>query len=386
MSLSSIAVSDIKARLEAKIHGSNLTKVKDIYGLMYEAAGNVLLRMNPRETHRYAPIENALYDQVYTYAIPADLKGTQITDIRAQANRTPADNFTKVGQEEFDMNKLNNTVTVDTNTGIKTLRISKKLLPGSLLHDANSITESGTWSVGGSATNLSVDTVNKITGSGSLRFDINAGGSSSYIENSTFPAVDLTSYLNLGALFVWVYIPSTAIISSVSLRWGSSSSDYYSSTAASSVANTAFVVGWNLLRFDWAGATTTGSPVVTVIDYLRVTFNHTASAVSGCRVDNIIAKLGSIYETGYFSKYLFRSAAGTWKERPDADTDLLNLDIESSNVYLYELCELVAVEIQGKDSSFDTEYWRTKKAETWRDYMNANKDRSSKQRNTYYRI
>lgn len=386
MPLSSVTISDVKARLESKIHGSNLSKVRDIYGLMYEAAGNLLLFINPKETHRYAPVENALYDQVYTYAAPDDVKGSQFTDFRPQANRTTSDNFTKTGSEEFDINKINNTFAVDNDTGIKTIRISKKLNAGTLVHDANSLTAQGTWTVGGSGTNLSLDTVNKITGTGSLRFDINSAGSSSFVENSTFTPVDLSIYKNVGALFVWVYIPSITVITSVSLRWGSSSSDYYSATVTSSSSNTAFVVGWNLLRFDWTAASTTGTPVDTAIDYVRVSFAHTTSAVSAVRVDNIIAKLGSIYEAGYFSKYLFRSSAGTWKDKPTVDTDLVNLDTESFNLFLYELCELVAVEIQGSDSAFDTEYWRTKKAEVWKEYKAANKDSSSKQRNTYYRM
>lgn len=384
MSFSSITVSDIKTRLESKIHGASLSKVRDIYGLMYEAAGNVLLRIDPKETKRYAIVENALYDQVYTYAVPSDMKGYTFTSLTRQVNNLPSDNITRVGTEEFSLYKEGGTVAVDSDTGVKTLEISKFLLAGSLLNDANSTTDNGTWSVGGNATNLAADSFNYISGTASLKFDISAGGTSSYIENSSMLAVDLSRLKNTGAMFVWVYIPSTTIITAVNLRWGSSASDYYNRTVTASIANNAFAVGWNLLRFDWSGSTQVGTPTDTAINYVRVTFTHTTAACPSVRVDNIIGKLGSIFEIGYHSQYLFRDSSGTWKEKPTVDTDLVNLNVESVNVFLYELTELVAVELQGEDSSFDVQYYTNKKNDKWDEYLSANKSEVQKTRHSYY--
>lgn len=385
MSFSTITISDIKTRLESKIHGASLDKVSDIYGLMYEAAGNVLIAIDPKETKRYAQIENALYDQVYTYAIPTDMKGYTFSNLTRQVNNLPSDNISKVSTEEFSMYKDGGTVAVDSDTGIKTLEISaSKLTSGTLVNDANSVTENGTWSVGGNATNIEADQFNFVTGTASIKFDISAGGTSSYVENSTMTAVDLDYLKNTGAMFVWVYIPSTSIITSVNLRWGSDSSNYYNSTVTASIANNTFSIGWNLLRFDWSGSTQVGTPTDTAIDYLRVTFAHTTTACPSVRIDNIMGKLGSIYELGYHSQYLFRDSSGTWKEKPTVDTDLINLNVESANVFLYELAELVAQELQGEDSSFDVQYWTNKKNEKWKEYLMKNKSEAQKTRHTYY--
>ena len=382
----SFLISDLKNRVEPKLHGTTINKVGDFYGLCLEAAGNVLLKIDPRETIRIQQITNALYDQVYEYVAPTDLKGDAIIDIRPQVSRSVSDKFSQFKSEEFDVYKSNGGIHVQNNSGVKTLRLSKSLSNTALLDDANSLTDNGTWSAGGNAINFAADSLNYVTGSASLKFDISASGSTAYIENSTITAVDLTNYVNTGAVFVWVYIPSTSIITSVDLRWGSDSSNYYNRTVTATQDNTALVTGWNLLRFDWSGSTQTGTPVTTAIDYVRVTFNYSGTATTSCRVDNIIVKLGSIYNIQYYSKYLFQNSSGTWIEKPTADTDVINLDTESYNIFFYELMELVAQEIQAEDASFDVDFWKSKKKDVWETYMQANKSERKKVRSTYYRI
>lgn len=381
----SITISDIKSRIASKIHGHNIDNVSDFFGLCLEAAGNVLNATDPKETRRVAQITNALYDQVYDYIAPTDLKDEAICDIRVQGERTFDNNFSQFGNEEFDIRKTNQSIAVRVNSGVKTLRISKSLEAGLVLDTADSVTANGTWAAGGNATTLSADTFNKVSGSASLKFNISASGSTAYLENSTLTAVDLSSVKDAGAVFVWAYIPSSAV-TSVNLRWGSSSADYYSVTVTSTQDNTAFIVGWNLLRFDWVGLTPTGTPVDTAIDYARVTFAYDGTAVTSCRIDNIIAKQGFIYEIDYYSSYLFRTTGGTWIEKPTLDIDIVNLGTTSVNLFIYELGELIAQELSGEDSSFDVQYWTNKKKEEWQKYTGSNKSDRMKRQSTYYRM
>lgn len=383
-------ISDFKTRLAAKVHGQTLNKVADVNGLIYEAAGNVLLRIDPKETMRTAVLNNGLYDQVYDYSAPTDLKGDKIIDITSQSleNQTPANNFHQVYGKEFSLYKDNNTISTRMNSGVKTLNISKSLTAGALVSATNSLTDNGTWTAGGNAINLIADTVNKVSGSGSLKFDISASGSTAYIENSTLTSVDLSNYQYAGALFAYVYIPSTTIITSINLRWGSSSANYYSSTATTTQENTAFIAGWNLVRFDYSTATETGTVVDTAIDYLRVTFNYDGTATTSCRVDNIVARLPSPYAITYYSKYLFKNTSGTWIEEPSAidDSDIINLDVESYNVLLYETAYLIAQQLGGEDSQVDVDYYKRKRDETWSAYLQSNKTVALKPRASYYRI
>lgn len=381
----SVTIADIKTRVASKIHGTSVNKIQDFYGLCHEAAGNLLERIDPKETIRVSQITNALYDRVYDYVAPTDLKDEVILDIRPQTNRVLSDSATNTSGYEFDRNKSIGDFTVKYNNGVKTLRISKSLTAGILLDDANSLTANGTWTAAGNGTGLTTDTLNKITGSASLKFNISASGTTAYIENSTMTAVDMITLVNAGALFVWVYIPSITIITSVNLRWGSDSSNYLHRTVTATQDNTALVVGWNLLRFDWDGATAVGTSVNTAIDYCRVTFNYNGTATTNVRVDNIIGILGSIYEIEYQSKYLFRTSAGTWIEKPTDDSDIVNLDTTSYPLFIYEIAELCGQEIAGQDSSFDLSYITEKKKEVWDTYENSNKSERQKQRTTYYR-
>ena len=377
-------ISDAKVDVTRKLHGTSINKIQGFYELAYEAARNVLNRIDPRETKRKQPITNALFDQVYNYSVPSDLKGKRILDIRPQATRSESDNFSQHYNEEFDRRKTNNTFTIEDDDGVKTVRISKTLRAGATYNECDSLTANGTWAAAGGATGLEVDTLYYITAGGALKFDLGATGG--YIENSTMAQVDLTDYLLQGLAFMWVYLPTAAnaaALTSINLLWGSSATDYYSKTVTAPFYGS-WQQGWNLIAFDWSALTETGSPTITTYDYARVTFVSTA-AITDVRVDSIVFRLPSIYETVYYSKYLFSNSSGTWIEKPTADTDVVNLDTESYNLWLYELLELVAQELQGEDSSFDVEFWRDKKKEQWDAYIANNRSEAQPSQDTYYR-
>lgn len=382
----STTIAQFKTRLASKIHGQNINKVNDINGLIREAAGNVLLSIDPVETKRTSVITDGIYDRVYDYACPTDLKKDRIIDIRPQGSRSGADNFSQVYGQEFGLYADNGTFAVEDSNGIRTIKISKNATPGALLSDCSSLTGNGTWAATASASNLSVDTINKINGAGSLMFDLAAAGSSGYIENSSMNSLNLSSFPTNYSAFVPCYIPNSAV-TSVTLRWGSSSSDYFSVTATTTQSGTAFQTGWNIIRFDRTAATTTGTPDTSSINYARVTVAYNGSAVSSFRVDSIMFKQPTPYEITYYSKYLFRNSSGTWIESPTAidDSDTIVLDIDGENILLYETCLLIAQEIAGEDSSFDVAYWRQQKTEIWSGYKTANKSEAQKRRTTYYR-
>lgn len=380
-----MTLSDFKTRVQGKIHGTTIDQVNDFYGLVYEAAGNLLLRIDPFETKRITQITNAIYDQVYDYVLPTDVKGNKIIDIRPQVSRSLGDKVNQTYSQNFDLNKDNNDFTIEDNYGVRSLRLSKSLLSGSLINDCNALTSNGSWSSSGTSSSVATDTFNYVSGSGSIKFNLDVAGSSGGIVNSTETSVDLSSYKNVGSIFVFVYIPNITAITAITLRWGSSSSNYYSVTATSTQNNTAFIVGWNLVRFDWSGASTTGTPVDTAINYTAVLFTYNGTAVTACRVDNIIAKLGSIYMIVYYSQYLFSTSAGVWISKPTVDTDSINLSIEGINLLLYEVLDLVSQELQGKDGRLDIEYSENKKEAAYKLYGATYKSEVKKPREAYYR-
>lgn len=381
-------IGNLKDAVHPKLHDRGLDKLSgEFYDKVYEAAGNVLRKLDPSTTIRKAAVSNALYDGVYSYIAPTDLKGDKIISLFPQSQSIGGQNFNQTGYGEFGRDYEPGTLLVEHDTGVKTLSISGHGRAGLTLTTGNSLTENGTWAVGGQATNLALDNYIYMNGGGSLRFDLTSGATSGYLENTLTTAIDYDAYDDISAFFAWVYIPSTTTLTSFELRWGSSSGNYYAKTVTAAHDNTAFKTGWNLLRFDWSSATQTGTPVDTEIDYIRFTVNFTgASTLTNFRLNSIVGRIGQPYDIRYYSKYLFRTAAGTWIEKPTDDDDIINLDTDTYSVLLYELNYIIAQELQGEDSSFDISYFAERRKDAYIDVGWSDKSQARKKTRRYYHM
>jgi len=378
-------ISTLKDDVIALMHNTSINKIQNFNGVVNRAGKELMTDLDPMETVRIAQIQNAIYDKVYDYVLPTDVKGNKIIDIRPQVNRQTNDSFFQEYSKEFDQYKSNNKFEVRYNSGVKTLRLSKNVKPGIMLNDCNGISTNGAWAVGNDAENLSQDKLYKISGSASLKFDLDGSTTDGYLENSTMDSKDLSDYENIGAIFMWVYIPDTSIMTSIDLRWGNDSSNYWNSTETTG-SNSDFETGWNLIRFDWNGATETGSPDSSAIDYLRATINYDGTTDTDLRIDNIMAKLGDIYELEYYSKYLFKDSSGNWIESITDDSDIVNLDVDSYNILTYKCAEISASQMQGESSSFDLSVYSDKYSSAVSKYKRTYKSQVQKPIETYYSI
>jgi hypothetical protein len=379
------SVTNCKADLSGILHGTSLNQITNIDGLIYRAARQVLLDVDPQETKRILPLASSIYSKVYDYPLPVDLKGNKVIDIRPQVSRYTSDSFSQAYGKPFDLTKdsLTQQFNINFDTGLKTIRIAdESLISGVVLDSVDSTTG---WSAGGTASNLAIDNVNYVSGSSSLKFDLASG--TGWLENSTINSLDLNSWLNQANQFLYTYLQTATGITSVSLRWGTDSSNYYEQTAIVTQENTAFQDGWNLISLPWLNATVVGSPDPTDITYLRVTWVAT-SAQTGMRLDNIICRLGTILEIVYYSKYMFRDAStGAWQETITDDSNIINLDTESYNLLLYQIAYLAAQQQQGYDSTkFDGPYFQNFYATTLNRYRAMYKSEIIKPQQLYYNL
>jgi hypothetical protein len=382
------SVLELETDLQNSFHGTTLNKVQGILPLINRAASELLMDLDPMETKRIVQLANPIFDKVYDYALPVDLKGTKIIDLRPQQNRN-----SQVYNQDFDINKdfvRQPNFSIQFNTGIKTIRIDNPLLTtGLTINECDSITNNGVWTVGGNASGLFEDNVQYISGGQSLAFTMPALGSTGYIENSTMTSLNLTDY-GQGSLFFYVYLPDASDFTSIVVRIGSSSGNYYIATVTTTHEGTAFQDGWNLLRVDAinaTGFTVFGTPDITKINYLRITFNYNGDIQQYVRLDNIVARIGLIIECEYYSKYIFRDVTtGAFKEKATTTTDLINLDTETRNI-LYYLCGWYAVQqIQGLDALFyDNNFFQQKFEEGLFRYKQTYKSEWQKPKSTYYK-
>lgn len=371
-------------------HGTTTNKIPNLYGIINRAARALLLDVDPKETQRIVQLSQ-VFNDVFDYPCPVDLKGDREVDLRPQAGRNPWDIFTQTYAQNFDVNKLLGTANklyTQWNTGVKTLRIEAPTLTSPV-----AITDTGStlgWTVSGGVTNLGLDQTNNVAGGGALTFDLAAAQSTGYLENSTLTAIDLSGQEDISSLFAWFGFQNGSGITNVNLRFGSSSSDYWSYTATATQQNTSFQNGQNLLQFPWESATQTGTPDASAITYVRVTITYDTTAQAGLSFCNLTSNLGAIFELQYYSKYLFRDATtNAFQETVVDETDngkVINLDTESYNLFFNKVAFYVAQALQGADASYDADYWQTEYQTALARYKAQNPSEPMKKAEPYYQL
>lgn len=300
-----------------------------------------------------------LFNDVYEYTAPTDLDGLGVIGIQPQnQERIESDYWNHVALEEFDQYKTvkNNLLAISSNGLVKKLLISANVDDDSIVVGTlNTVAENGAnWTAYGDGENLTSDSSDYVKGGGSVKFDISsAGGTTVGVYHSSLPTFDLTKYLTDGSVFVWTKIISTTNITNYKIRLGSDASNYYEMTATTQNDGTAFATGWNLLRFDFSGKTTTGSPSSTACDYVAVFMTKDAGKVSetGYAFDHIMVKRGSYQYLWYYSNYAWQSSTGTFKIKATATNDYLNFDEDEFLLAVEKGIELAAREVREPEAS-----------------------------------
>ena len=181
---------------------------------MNEGVRRLLAKVDLRTTKRKSTTPPNLFNGVYDYACPTDLKGEKIIDLMPQINRTRDTELQLVSPAYFDRRKQldKNLVSFLDKSGVRKLRYSMNIDDDELvISELDSLTSSGgTWTAYGDAENLTIDNFNYVKGNGCINWDISsAGGTTAGIYNDDLDEFDLSDYLSGGSVFVWTYIAST---------------------------------------------------------------------------------------------------------------------------------------------------------------------------------
>lgn len=352
-------IAQVKTKITSRLHGTTLNKISDFYTICQDAAELMLSRIDPVETTRKTTLTNAVYDNVYDYSLPSDFKSPADLVLQANADNTNNSTLQRTFAREFVNRKKNNQLAILWRDAVQFLRFSRNINTPVVVDKADSLTENGTWAVGGNASNLVLDTLNFISGNGSLKTDVSSAGA----------------------------------LVNVIVRIGNDSSNYFHRTVTTGHFE-AFKQGWNLLRFDISGMAEVASVDMSAIDYVRVTVtyntNQTAyyektltnsldlsenydsdgaiflytyfdstTNLTLLRLDNITANLGSMFDLTYYSNYLFRTSAGAWISKPTSDSDIVNLSEVSYKIFEAEISRIITQQVEGAMGIFDYTYWNT---------------------------
>ncbi len=353
-------IAQIKASVEGKLHGTTLARVAGVYGKIGEAAGRVLTRIDPYNTKKRYTIENAIYDKVYNYTAPTDLKGTsKIIDLRPIGDRNDQDNIQGRFTREFDIKKERDSIAVEVLSGVKTLRLSKQLTARTLLHNCDSLTASGTVTGSGDVENLTTDTLNHVSGTEALKFGLDGSTGSGILTFALDSTIDISELEGVGALFEWLRFPDSTRLTSVTFRWGNDASNYWQETATAAHDRSFVSNAWQLLAHEWVSATEVGTPDSETVEWLQFEITYSiGAALTNVFMDNITAALGEVWELVYYANRLFTDATGTtWKAIPTAEDDIVMLDDEHIPLLVYEIMLILSQELQGSDMANDYKWF-----------------------------
>lgn len=342
---------NLKSRINSGIKGKIgvLVSAEDT---LNQVVREVISDVDLRSTIRQAQLTPSLFTNIFEYACPTDMKGQALINIKPQADKKNID-YDLTTAEEFMIDRHYNKVAFKDNDLIR------KIMVNAVVNDKQVVIDRldtvGGWTAFGDGENLEADTHNFVRDSASLKFDIDsAGGTTAGIENTGLATFDLTDFLGVsGAVFVWAYITSTTNLTNFILRIGSSSSNYYQKTTTTQSDGTAFKTGWNLLRFDLTSLTIEGAPDNDAGAYVAIYMTKDAAKVDedDYAFDNIILKKGEINEVVYYSKFGWRTSAGTYIENSTAISDLLQADTDEFDLFVAKGIEIAGLEVDEVEAS-----------------------------------
>lgn len=386
------SISQTGQELEAQMHGSTLNQIVDLYGVYNRAARRIAADVDLQETRIVADF-GAIYQGVWDYPLFVDLKGNSVADFFPQANRTSLDDFGQQYNKDFDLQKnysIKPDFTPRYNNALRTIRINAPELPAGLqINAADNVNDNGTWISGGGASSPINNSVLYTDGvSSSIQTNLVAGQTTGFLENTTMTAVDLTEeYNNNATQFFQVYLPNAAAVIALEFQLGSSMANYYDlATITTTWQGTAFQNGWNLIAVPFPSMTTVGTPVITKINFIKLIFTYNSTQQNQILINQFYSRIGVIFMMEYYSKYLFRDATtGIFQEFVTADTNIINLDTDAYDLFLFAAGAEATQQMQGLSALFyDANYFENRYQTCLATYKSKYKGEKIKPHSHYY--
>lgn len=311
-----------------------------------------------RGTRLVSPLD--VFDTVFEYAAPTAYKATKL--FRPTEGYQDVDFLTSNEWRE-KISTTNLPIIADeqyTDSKILLVRVPTDEYAVTLEPFAE-YDDNGTVAVVASTDAINVRTVDgaRYKQSSAVAFDIDvsaSGTNTAGIEKTLTTSVDLSDNEDIASGFLDVFIPSGLVteISSIRLRWGSSSTDYWEVTATTCFNGQDFARGKNVVAFSWSSATETGTPDASAVDYIQVLVSYSASQsdVSLFVVQDLRFANPTEYTHEYYSSRFTRSNAGALQDEFSADDDYSLLeDFEDDMLIQGVIAEIHALKSNYNDSA-----------------------------------
>jgi len=338
-------VGQLKDSVAGLLTGTNLSNVTNLNGAIERAARTLVQQADIPEASGKEAI--TLYDGVYDYVAPVTVFGSAITDLRPQGvSRSMLDYVYKDIPADFDRTKgylpSGYKVTLEWRKGVPILRVSTpKPFPRANLDPMKAITG---WTAAGSASGLAEDGTVYYESPSSLRLTL-TGSSTGTLEKTINP-LNLAKFEDVGVAFLAVRIPNVTNLTSIALRLGSDSSNYDEVSATAGFLGAWASNEWLIVAFNFSGATSTGTPDWSVLDYLQVRVAHTDTMVN-FRVGGLWIALPSPHELLFQSSAIFMADGQNPSQTITDDNDQILLNDAAYTLFEYECALTIALQNAG---------------------------------------
>lgn len=358
-------ISNIKQDVNANLPAGGIDQLQDFFLTFDKGRRAMLGRVRPEELIRTGYLEDALYPSVDKYAVPEDLKYDDVVQIARLAGYRNVDTMEHplelVYRRRFGQKRSSaaNVMNIGYDNGVKYARIFRPTAGGRygtgqnnatnslnceyrVIHNCDSLSDNGTFNVGGNVVNLREDRLKHVIGRGSLLFDINDSDTTGFIENFTLTPFSIREFLAKGAAFAWLNLPIPREMVAVRFIMGSDSTDLTTDLYEASVNaphdGSQFVTGWNLLKYMLQNPSMVGTPNPEALTYIRFEFETTGEPIPNCNLDNVLLRQGTVYEMTYNSSYVVRDGTtGQWKKIPDKNSDIIVAEEDTYDILVDEI-------------------------------------------------
>ncbi len=361
--LSPYSYSYIQRILNTKVHGRrpNLTSGESgdtnvERDIIDDAVRTALADIDFKGNLREIVLTPNLMDNQWEYTLPGDVKGGEsIVDFRPQNtdSRGEFETYDYVPPEEFDRRKKieRGIFTVATKDMVNTLRISADIQDETLVISEMEDTNWRTFdSTSVNDSDVKVDNDDFIHGNGAIRFQTDTSDSTDTnigIQNTLINAFDVSEFKARGSVFTDAkLVVADTGIHKISVRLGSDSSNYYQISDSSQNDCSAFVSGWNKIRWDFQNRTTVGTPQDTAIDYAAVFWSRDTTTISLLHLndtdwgfDNLILKRGKYYLLSYYTSKPWQDTAFGVTENSANDSSALMVQSDEFELIMLKMAQ-----------------------------------------------
>ncbi len=337
-------VGNLKESVSGLLTGTNLSNVTNLNGALERAARSMAQKISLPTASGTEPI--ILYSNVFSYPAPSTIFGSQITDIRPQGLvRNPWDYSYKTDSETFDRTKgwIPNgyTAAFDYYQGQGIMRISTpNVFPRAELDPMSSIAG---WTATGTASAVILDQTDYYQSPASLRSTVTVGTG---IYTKAISSQDLSDYEDVGVAFLAIETPSAANLSSIELRLGSSSTNYNNVSETVGFLGAWQANNWTIVAFDFAGASQTGTPDWSAIDYVQIRVTA-AGTLTNFRMGGLFISLPAPHTVLYESAAMYLASGGIPSTTITTDSDTILLSDSAYTIYEYEAANAIAMQMSG---------------------------------------